>query len=194
MESQTFEQASGKEKEKIIIQIERDEAAFTSFASFMQKLRSKYLSDDFPDEETVNRINPSNEDSPGINMIAYSALLNNETVGIIVGEDQADTLKGDWYVIDPEYQNSEVKKSLIEAVRNDYRRITLLASIQDKSPVKKDDPDYFEKTIKWKTSRQQALIRYYKRLGFKPNVHSELYEHSSREPYYPMPMVIEEEN
>lgn len=172
--------------------VERGEKAFPALFDFTKRLRDENIEAEIPNEETVNRVNPKNktEDVSG-NVIAYGVAVGGKTVGIIFGKEQGDLLEGDWYIIDPQYQNTEVKEKLLEIVSKDFKRITLLAARQGEVTVPKDVPDYMDALIKKKSSRQQALVRYYEKLGFKRDTSSEFNNSPHRQLYDPVEMVWE---
>lgn len=76
-------------------------------------------------------------------------------------------------------------------VSKDFKRITLMAIRQGEVIVPHDVPDYMDALIKKKSSRQQALVRYYEKLGFKRDTSSEFNNSPHRQLYDPVEMVWE---
>ena len=172
--------------------VERGEKAFSTLSDFTKRLRDENIEAEIPDEEGVNRVNPKNKTEDTVsNLIAYGVAVGGKTVGIIFGEEQGDFLKGNWYIIDPQYQNTAVKEKLLEMASKDFKRITLMAIRQGEVTVPHDVPDYMDALIKKKSSRQQALVRYYEKLGFKRDVSSEFNNSRHRQLYDPVEMVWE---
>jgi len=174
--------------------VERGEKAFTSLSDFTKRLRSENEETEIPDEAGINRVNPKNKEDNGSSLIAYGIAIDSKTVGIIFGQEQDSLLVGDWYIIDPQYQNSAVKEKLLEMVSKDFKRVTLLAMRQGEVMVPKDVPDYIDALIKKKSSRQEALVRYYEKLGFKRDTSSEFNNSPHRQLYDPVEMVWEFNN
>lgn len=150
---------------------------FYLFKDLIAQLRAKYPGRQFPNEEIIERINP--EKTEGKHLATYLAYDGDEPIGGVIGEDFISYLKGLWLVVDPSYQRGVTARKLIEAVGNDYQKITLLAST---FAGKKEASE--EKQI----ARQQALVEYYKRLGFTEDTTAETYRYSHI-PGAPVPMV-----
>ena len=140
--------------------------------SFMREMRNKY-----PDKEYYS----IDEDlAEGKEIISY-VVRNPEggVEGVINGEKEQDgQFKVFWLITDPQYQLDKPAEKLWEKVFSEYDRIRLYSQVFG---VERDA------TITQRLSRQQALIRYYKKLGFEQELGSE----SSVRPNGAIPMVWE---
>lgn len=152
---------------------------FSIFNDFIHKLRGKYPNRHFPNDVTIENINPLTK---GIqNLDTFAAYDKDESVGVVIGENVAGVFNGQWVIIDPSYQNSEVVKMLFEAVKSRYDSIKIIAhAIGEKSDL---GP---ERLI----SRQNALVELYKRNGFRIDEKSKAYKYSLM-PGGPVPMIWE---
>jgi len=104
------------------------------------------------------------DDVPAVAYVAHD--LKNEIIGVLNGEKKNKDLEVFWFVIDPEYQNSGVAKELWDMVFSDFDNIRLVASVFGS----KNDA-----TEKYLMRRQNALVRYYERIGFKIDEESPFY-------------------
>lgn len=155
---------------------------FLAFKDLIHSLQLKYPDKSFPTDEVMDRMR-SNDYYNDRALTTYIAESGNTRLGGIIGRDEGKRLKGLWYVIDPENQNTQVAKKLLEAVAHDYSEVSLLASTfgYDKTL---DDYENYEK----KGRRQQALISYYKRLGFEVDTSETSYSRYGDETS-PVPMI-----
>jgi ribosomal protein S18 acetylase RimI-like enzyme len=169
-----------REEEKKVINIEEvggeksSPIAEEALEKFIDGLRDKY-----PERDYYRDLGPRmNEGKSIVSYVAGSP--EDGTVGIINGERQDNReFKMHWFVVDPEQQNGEVAKKLWEKVSSDYDRIRLLAVAFG---AEKDITEEQE------ASNQQALIEFYKKLGFKPEI-----AEPSKLPGGAMPMAWERE-
>lgn len=144
------------------------EDGFLAFRDFIRDLRTKYPDKSFPSDETLNLLNPPG--SSHYDLTTYIAEVGSNIAGGAIGRAHGRRFEGKWYAIDPEFQNSEVTKKLIGAVQKDYDEVTLLASTFGYDKGWEND-----RRLERRGRRQQALVEYYKRLGFVVNAESESY-------------------
>lgn len=146
--------------------IDYPEDGFLVFKDFIKQLKENYPNKEYPPDEVLNRMKGSGH-LDYRSLTTYIAEVGNNLAGGIIGRAHGRRYEGDWYAIDPKYQKSDVTKKLLESVQRDFDEVTLLASTfgYDK------DEKYGDRHV----IRQQALIEYYKRLGFVVNTSSESY-------------------
>ena len=152
---------------------------FFQFKDLISTLRERYPERDFPKDEVLEHINPCNNEN--IRHLATYILYDDQDhpIGGLIGEDDQFSLKGKWLIMDPTYQDGKLVRKLFETVKEDFDDVTLLA--QTFAGKKDLPPDRY-------ASRQQALVEYYKRLGFKVNSDDETYQYSHL-PGAPIPMI-----
>lgn len=151
------------------------EEGFAIFKKFVQELRDKNPDLSYPSDSVIDRIGPNKLER----LVAYITNEKDEAVGAIIGNAEPGHFDGLWFIIDPEHQQTEVGKELIESVATDFDEVKLLANVAD-VPREADSER--------KGKRQEALIRYYRRLGMEPDTESESFKYSKL-PGGPMPMV-----
>jgi hypothetical protein len=180
-----------------IIKIEKitGKEGFNIFKNFMCDLRNKYAGKDYPEDSALDRINP--ESVTSCNLLTYISYFNNNLAGVLIGDDEKGSFSGKWLAVDTKYQNTDVAKKLISSIQSDFDKINILASTfggeKTEFPINDKEFTKFTKTKNDKIDRQNALIRYYKKLGFKPDISSECYKYSNI-PGSPMPMVWTKNN
>ena len=167
------EKESGKRFEVRKIESNNSTEGFVIFQEFMRNLREKYPDRYYKTEEIVNRI----ERMKTISYVAFSE--DEKVVGVMNGNEKEDGFHGQWFVIDPEYQNSGISQEIWGMAFKDFDKISILTDVfgLDKESSQEE-----------KVSKQKALTRYYEKLGFTPDVNSESYKYS-KVPGGPMPMV-----
>lgn len=156
---------------------------FSAFAYRALSQLMKRLETDYPDRIfTILDWILLNPIKSGLKLSAYIAYDNKKEIGIAIGDKTPERFDLKLFVIDPKYQNSPVAKQLMDQVLRNNERVTLEAGQfggrKSLSPERN-------------TKRQQALIAYYQKIGFKPNVPDpETYKADSGEP---LPMVWKRE-
>lgn len=169
---------------------------FDVFKNFMRNLRNSYPQKDYPEDEVLDEINKKKNDSSN-NLLTYISNFNNNPAGVLIGDDRKKSLFGHWLAVDPKYQNTDVAKRLISSIQSDFDEINIVASTfggeKTKNPTNDEEFEKYLKTRKDKVDRQNALIRYYKKLGFAPDSSSESYKYTNT-PGSPMPMVWKNKN
>lgn len=155
-----------------------EEDGFLRFRDLMERLRKRYPLRDYKSSEIVSRIKPSSENG-NHHLATYIASSGQREVGAIIGIDSGTKYSGKWFVIDPEFQNTDAARRLLEEVRNDYDEVSILASTFGLA----DDAG-----LDRLGARQQALVRYYQSLGFEINTRSELYRQDAQD-FSPVPMI-----
>ena len=153
------------------------EEGFNVYVEFIEKMHEKYPDHDYPYSESLKKIE-------GVKLVAYVSLdSKGETVGVLNGEKNDRKLTMSWFIIDPECKNTNVAKELWNMAFADFDKIQLNAEVFGLERGLTDEQ---------RASRQNALVRYYKRLGFKPDKDAPFYEHPYN-PLKPMPMIWEKE-
>lgn len=150
---------------------------FNAFNEFVKQLREKNPELSYPSDAIIDRISPDNY----ARLVTYIMKDHDETVGGIIGNAEADHFEAFWFMVAPEYQNTEIGKLLLKSMFGDFDKIEMVASV-------KDIPQAVDRNRQ--VSRQKALVRYYEQLGFHPNTEAESYQYSDM-PGAPMPMVWE---
>ncbi|OGZ63170.1 MAG: hypothetical protein A3C58_01865 [Candidatus Staskawiczbacteria bacterium RIFCSPHIGHO2_02_FULL_34_10] len=167
-------------KDKLEFQRFDGEEGFNLIREFMEKMSEKYINNEYPNKEIIERINPEKNDEKKI--ISYGAFQNNKLVGILTGDKKGNVfLEGLWFVIDPECKNREIGEKLWEMAFSDFEKITLLTNVFG---LRKNE------LSKKRETKQKALIRYYEKMGFIPNTNTESFKYS-KVPGGFMPMIWE---
>jgi hypothetical protein len=166
------EESSGEPLQRL------EEDGFLRFRDLMERLREKYPSRDYKSDEIVDRIKPT-FDNGSHHLATYIASNGEQEVGAIIGVDSGAKYLGKWFVIDPEFQNTETAKNLLKEVQKDYDEVSILASTFGLS----DDAGLDRLGV-----RQQALVRYYQSLGFEIDTSSESYRQDAQD-FSPVPMI-----
>jgi GNAT superfamily N-acetyltransferase len=151
------------------------EAGFELFRDFVHRLREEYPNLNYPEDNIVERIAPKE----GGALVTYIISDTELAVGVAIGRASGNSFQGHWFIVDPKYQNTDVAPRLMTQVAADFDEVRLLASVAD---VPRDA------NKERKISRQNALIRYYQKLGMNPDLESESYQYAHM-PGAPMPMV-----
>ena len=155
---------------------------FLEYKDFIKSLRDKYPKNKYPSDEVLDRVK-GQDPYDYRNLTTYLADVGNNLAGAIIGKHNGRRFDGVWFAIDPKHQRSEVTKKLLEAIEKDYDEITLVASTFGF--------DREEEGRERHARRQQALVEYYKRLGFELNTSAESYPHYAilHDPTSPVPMI-----
>jgi GNAT superfamily N-acetyltransferase len=173
------------------------EEGFDVFKNFMRNLRNNYPQKYYPKNEVLDEINPKQKNDSSNNLLTYISYLNNNPAGVLIGDDRKELLFGYWFAVDPKYQNTDVAKKLISSIQSDFDKVKIIAFTfggeKTKNPTNDEEFEKYLKTKKDKVDRQNALIRYYTKLGFVPDSSSESYKYSNT-PGSPMPMIWKKEN
>ncbi|MCX6809368.1 MAG: GNAT family N-acetyltransferase [Candidatus Berkelbacteria bacterium] len=132
---------------------------FDKFVEFIGELREKYPDRNFPSLQVLfDNTCPAPLRERSCDNAAYFAYLDDNTIGAIFGMDHGDRkLGGQWFVVDPEFQNKRVARELMVAVSADYDTVWITAGAFGENQGR---------SIEETQSRQAALVRYYKSLGF----------------------------
>lgn len=157
---------SKQEAEPIIVEVLKDKTPedFTEsnrgqniFFDFIRKLIKKYPDKIYSGEEDVE--NTFEVTGGGTeHCVTFLGKNSRNITGIFIGHPQEKTFRGEWFVIDPEYQNGDTAKKIFEAIDKEFNEIRLIAMpfATDKNMTEEEEE-----------KRHKALIRYYKRWGFE---------------------------
>lgn len=161
----------------------RAQQGFDAFSGFIANLQKKYPDRNFPRQETLDVVSPSNpnSDTNDTNLVTYLTYKgDNDIVGGVLGKDEIGKLKAYWLAIDQEYQNRDAFKKLWQRLQEDYEEIELQArtfGYDDNLPPERQ------------IHRQKALIKYYERLGFRIDEDNETYKRLRYIPGAQVPMI-----
>lgn len=156
---------------------------FDAFSAFIAGLKAKYPDRYFPRQQVLDAVNPTHPSSQtsDTNLVTYLAYKgDSQVVGGIVGKDEIGRMKGYWLAVDPDYQNGETIKKLLERVQEDFDEVSLQASTFGY------DNNLSEKR---QVHRQNALVKYYERLGFRVDETNETYQQYRHVPGVQVPMI-----
>ena len=149
--TEPIEQSDNEQKEQ---SVEIVRGTFEDFWKFNTKLQEKYPDRDWVSDFALSMISQSNASE------VYLAQLNGEVVGALLGELQPH-FHGHFLQVDLEYQNQGVAKDLLQQAMKEHGHFSLIAV-----PYGLPEDMTYEEEMK----REAALIRYYKSLGFKPEL------------------------
>lgn len=129
------------------------------FLDFVNELKRKYPNNSYPGEELIRY----QVDIYALE--AYFASQGGSTVGSMLCENHPNPpdpyLEISWLVVDPKAKNESIGSKLISSAKSRHDKIRLFA----------ENFGNPKETIgAKKASRQEALIRYYAQMGFRPEI------------------------
>lgn len=124
------------------------------FISFLQFLRANHPDYSYPLDEHVLKALEEGQTE------VYLAQQNHRVLAGLVGSSFPEGFIVEYLVSDPDVKQSDSGKKLIDSLKHKYEKIFLLADAFGQRTTLESGR---------KNHRQEALIRYYSKLGFIPN-------------------------
>ncbi len=138
--------------------------------TFLDQLNEEYPELHFSKSDFIEAFNPERTNRQAV---TYAAQAGGKIIGVLMGEeisgaeeevnDVKKLLRGQSFIINPRFQNTNVARSLMEQVQRDYTDIIM-------TPVPLGGKEYLageDFSEDKRHARQEALRRYYKKLGFE---------------------------
>jgi len=134
---------------------------------FFNKISTEYPGLGYPDREAMDPFNPGRIDrKTQRTAITYAARVSGAVVGVLTGEEIMGEKKergqlifrGQAFLVDPKFQQTNVAEQLITQIQSDYDNIVI-------APVPLGGKPSYSQLHE--SSRSEALRRYYRRFGFE---------------------------
>jgi GNAT superfamily N-acetyltransferase len=164
---------SKRECESYSLEFFRGNLIADMYAEIARRVSEENPNRNYPSErDAEERIRPIGEGLAGV--VARSG--ENKMVGIVVGEDRGRSMDALRLLIDPKFQHSGVGEKLLDALKEKYSEITLLASAFGGYIPDSDESQEMISAHGRRANRQWALMRFYERQGFEDDGHWETYQ------------------